>query len=122
MSSNSFIKSAFIIYFMLVNVRSYPRGKYCQSIMGNDLNITFSVNNISNISANIFGEIITCNEAEYLVNGNNLEYNKNPNSCLNKHLYYLNACPCPPLVSYIVSDNQIQVRGTHLGDITLNVC
>ena len=111
-----------IVFYLFSTISAYPVGKYCANVGGATLNVTFTQNNISNISANIFGEKIECDEAMYLVNGSHLEYNKNPKSCLNEHLSGMNACPCPPRVLYDSKDNNIIVEDTLIGNITLKPC
>ena len=111
-----------IIFFLFSTVSAYPVGKYCTDIWGAKLNITFSEYNSSNITANIFGQKIECDDSMYLVNNSHIEYNKNPNSCLNKQLSSRGLCPCPPHVFYDQKANSVVVEDTPVGNITLSSC
>ena len=111
-----------IIFLLFSTVSAYPVGKYCTDIWGAKLNITFSKFNSSNITVDLFGQKIECDKSMYLVNNSYLEYNKNPNSCLNKQLSSRGLCPCPPHVFYDQKDNSVVVEDTPLGNITLLPC
>ena len=114
------ILALILTFFLATN--AYPIGKYCTDIWGSKLNITFSKFNSSNISVDLFGQKIECDESMYLVNNSYIEYNKNPNSCLNEHLSARNLCPCPPHVFYDTKANNVIVRDTPIGNITLLPC
>ncbi len=111
-----------IIFFLFSTVSAYPVGKYCTDIWGAKLNITFSKDNSSNITANIFGQKLECDKSMYLVNNSFIQYSNNPDSCLNKQLSSRNLCPCPPHVFYDTKANSIIVEDTPLGNITLLTC
>lgn len=111
-----------IIFFFFSTVSAYPVGKYCTDIWGAKLNITFSKLNSSNITANIFGQKLECDNSIYVVNNSYIEYNKSPNTCLNKQLSMRGLCPCPPHVFYDQKTNSVVVEDTPLGNITFSNC
>lgn len=55
-------------------------GKYCGNVFGNDLNISADYN-LSNISANIFGENLVCNNEVFLLDNNSLIFSRNRSDC-----------------------------------------
>ena len=114
------ILALILTFFLATN--AYPQGKYCTDIWGAKLNLSFSKNNISNITADIFGQIISCDNTSYSVENSQLLYSKDPNSCLNKQLSSRNLCPCPPHVFYDQKADNVVVEDTPIGNITLSNC
>ena len=123
---NYFAKSFIGLCFLLITilVSSQPNGKYCGNVVGNDVNINFdSTKNLSNISANIYGEQSTCNNEKYTYHFQNssIEMSNNPKDCLNLVLKKYNLCPCPPQIKYNAQTNSMYVN-TDMGDIELDSC
>ena len=96
-------------------------GKYCVNIFGNELNMTVNGNK-SNISANVFGESLTCNDELFTFSNNSLLFSQNKSDCLNKHLQDMGACPCPPDVKYDPKHNLLDILNTPAGKIQLKSC
>ena len=75
------ILALILTFFLATN--AYPQGKYCTDTWGasfqiilNIVNLSFSKNNISNITADIFGQIISCDNTSYSVENSQLLYSK----------------------------------------------
>jgi hypothetical protein len=96
-------------------------GKYCGNIFGNEINISTG-NNVSNITANIFGEKLQCNNEGFIFINNSLIFSKNKSDCLNKNLQQIGGCPCPPNVKYNDKNNFLDIIGTPIGYIKLEHC
>ena len=116
----------FIPFLLIIQVISFPNNKYCaqNNIFGFNLNLTFFDNDLANISAYIPFKIngnIHCNNEKYTLVGDNLEFPKNNNDCLNVNLKKYNACPCPPDIKFNNDKNIFNVK-TPIGIIPLDSC
>ena len=123
---NYFAKSFIGLCFLLMTafVTSQPNGKYCGNVVGNEVDIYFDASkNLSNISANIFGQQSNCDNEKYIYHPQNssIAMSDDPNDCLNIVLKKYNLCPCPPQIKYNSQKNSMYVN-TDMGDITLNSC
>merc|ERR1712139_419665 len=116
------IKKLAIIYFLLqiICVNSILNNSYCGNIFGNNLVIDFRENKTANISANIFGIQLNCDNEIYSINESNILFSNNKSDCLNNKLEQYNACPCPPRVTYL--NDIITIRDTPIGNIDLKQC
>ena len=121
----NYIKSFIGLFFIFVTVfASQPNGKYCGNVIGNEVDIDFdATKNLSNISANIFGQQSNCDNEKYIYHPQNssIAMSDDPNDCLNVVLKKYNLCPCPPQIKYNSQKNSMYVN-TDMGDITLNSC
>ena len=116
---------AIIIMALSSGTVSQPEGNYCGDILGNKLYIDVnSTENIANVTANIFGDDLSCPKEHYQYNSTNthLYLPKDPNDCLNKILSEYGVCPCPPNVVYAAKSNQLTIEGTQIGSIILKSC
>ena len=98
---------------------SQPHGRFCTDIMGNSLTVSVS-RNVANISANIFGSPLSCNNETFTFKNKHIYLSTDPNDCLNQHLSSLSACPCPPHITY--DGNALQISDTPIGVIALKKC
>ena len=113
-----FTKFAFIISSLISLQYSVP-GKYCGSVIGNQLNVSLSENK-ANISINLFGTEKNCNNEDYKLLNNQILLSNSTNDCLNQFLKSHYACPCPPHIIY--SNDSLLIKDTLIGNITLNSC
>lgn len=113
-----FTKFAFIISSLISLQYSVP-GKYCGSVIGNQLNVSLSENK-ANVSINLFGTEKDCNNEDYKLFNNKILFNNSTNDCLNQFLKSHYACPCPPHIIY--SNDSLVIKDTLIGNITLNSC
>lgn len=105
-----------IIGFLLLN--SVTAKKYCANIMGNELNVSLGKN--ANVSANMFGTIMSCSNIPYNETNDHIYFPSDPNSCLNRKLKSMAACPCPPHI--LEKNNMLEVEDTYIGTIELKSC
>jgi hypothetical protein len=103
--------------FTIVNAN--PQGKFCGNIIGNPLNISL-LNSTANISANVFGNKMSCNNEPYNFTDNHIYLSGDPKDCVNTHLKQWNVCPCPPHILY--KDDSLEIEDTPIGAIELKSC
>ncbi len=96
-----------------------PQGKFCGDIMGNPLSISLS-NRVANISADVYGTKMNCNNESYNFTDSHIYLSGNPKNCLNTHLKQWNVCPCPPHILY--KGNSLEIEDTPIGTIELKSC
>ena len=95
---------------------------YCVNLFGNDLEIYFIDSKTANITANVFGSDLSCDNEKYLFSNNRLLFTNNQSDCLNVNLNSFGGCPCPPNITYDSKLNTFTISGTDAGDIILKKC
>ena len=113
------LKNLFILFTLFSFTNASIPGKFCGSVIGNQLNVSLSEDAV-NVSIDLFGTEQTCNNDHYKLVNNHVMLNNSQNECLNEFLKSHYACPCPPHVLYNI--NSLVIEDTLIGNITLNKC
>ena len=114
-----FMKLLFLIAPLLTLTTANIPGKFCGSIIGNELNVSLEKNS-ANISVTLFGEKSECNNELYNLTDDHIDFSNSKNDCLNKYLNTHGACPCPPHVLY--KNTSLVISDTMIGSIYLKNC
>ena len=94
-------------------------GNYCFDVFGNGVKMSFA-DKTFNISANIFGDRVSCEGESYSISGDEIILSNDPNDCVNSYLSSQGGCSIPPNL-VLVGDN-IVVTDTDIGNITIKKC
>ena len=113
------LKNLFILFTLFSLTNASIHGKFCGTIIGNELNVSLS-EDTANVTITLFSTEQICNNDYYKVVNNHIMLNNSQNDCLNTFLKTHYACPCPPLVLY--KGNSLIIEDTLIGNITLNKC
>ena len=113
------MKALFLLFSLFTLTTAHIPGKFCGDIIGNPLNVTLS-KNMANVSANIFGNKMSCDYEQYSLKKDNIVLNNSKNDCLETYLNTHGACPCPPDIKY--NGHSLIIDNTPIGNIILKSC
>jgi len=113
------IKKYFFLTSLISIVNSEIPCKFCGSIIGNPINVSFSKDD-ANFSIILFGESNICNNEKYKIDNNKVIFSNATNDCLYTYLKTHGACPCPPDIIY--NNTGLIIDDTPIGNIILKLC